>query len=275
MSDRLSLLLRQLDVKIEEEARRKLEGEGVIERKVRVFNSITYEYSKMPQGAREKLDQLVSSLKIDHFCIIRGSSTPEIFTEIRGPELVDDYFYLIARFSGENLTDFDILSVESKLKELASNLDSMLWDTLQYIQYLCEYLEPANEVERKVRGYYEKILGPKLMPFISVSLTSSGVYITCAKQIKGRVIGKQGVHVKNLEKELGMKVRVEKDKWLTKDYDEKFPQIVNLKVLSPEEITVITRAYEIMKRHGLTPKIFEEIEKAMEEEPPEEEDYWE
>jgi transcription antitermination factor NusA-like protein len=150
--------------------------------------------------------------------------------------------------------------------ELVKSLNDMLWDSVKYIEYkLLEH--QAEEVKKKVYQFYSRI--PAKYMDIVVYLDYNMVEIYAAEQLLGRIIGKQGSNVKQLEQLLKMKVRVHEDEVLTQKYAEEHPEPPQ----DPEVLKSISQILPILKqleKKGIT---LEQLKKIIETlETPEEED---
>jgi transcription antitermination factor NusA-like protein len=153
--------------------------------------------------------------------------------------------------------------------ELVKSLNDMLWDSVKYIEYkLLEH--QAEEVKKKVYQFYSRI--PAKYMDIVVYLDYNMVEIYAAEQLLGRIIGKQGSNVKQLEQLLKMKVRVHEDEVLTQKYAEEHPEPPQ----DPEVLKLISQVLPVLKqleKKGITldqlKKIIETLEAPEEEDLPE------
>jgi transcription antitermination factor NusA-like protein len=142
----------------------------------------------------------------------------------------------------------------------------MLWDTIKYIEYkLLEH--QAEEVRKKVYQFYSRI--PAKYLDVVVYLDYNRVDVYAAKQLLGRIIGKQGSNIKQLEQLLKMRVRVHEDEVLTQKYAEEHPEPPQ----DPEVLKLISQVLPVLKqleKKGIT---LEQLKKIIETlEAPEEED---
>jgi len=141
--------------------------------------------------------------------------------------------------------------------ELVRSLNDMLWDSVKYIEYkLLEH--QAEEVKKKVYQFYSRI--PAKYMDIVVYLDYNMIEIYVAKQIMGRIIGKQGSNVKQLEQLLKMKVKVREDEFLTQKYAEEHPEPPQ----DPEVLKLISQILPILKqleKKGIT---LEQLKKIIE-----------
>jgi len=145
----------------------------------------------------------------------------------------------------------------NQYNELVKSLNDMLWDTIKYIEYkLLEH--QAEEIKRKVYQFYNRI--PAKYMDVVVYLDYNQVDIYVAKQLMGRVIGKQGSNVKQLEQLLKMRVKVHEDEFLTQKYAEEHPEPPQ----DPEVLKLISQIIPILKtleRKGVT---LEQLKKIIE-----------
>ena len=141
--------------------------------------------------------------------------------------------------------------------ELVNSLNDMLWDTIKYIEY--KVLEhQAEEVKKKVYQFYNRI--PAKYMDVVVYLDYNIVEIYSAKQIMGRIIGKQGSNVKQLEQLLKMRVKVHEDELMTQKYAEEHPEPPQ----DPEVLKLISQILPILKqleKKGIT---LEQLKKIIE-----------
>jgi transcription antitermination factor NusA-like protein len=154
----------------------------------------------------------------------------------------------------------------NQYSELVKSLNDMLWDTIKYIEYkILDY--QAEEIRKKVYQFYSRI--PAKYMDIVVYLDYNIVEIYAAKQLLGRIIGKQGGNVKQLEQLLKIKVKVHEDEVLTQKYAEEHPEPPQ----DPEVLKSISQILPILKqleKKGIT---LEQLKKIIETlETPEEED---
>jgi transcription antitermination factor NusA-like protein len=154
----------------------------------------------------------------------------------------------------------------NQYNELVRSLNDMLWDTIKYIEYkLLEH--QAEEVRKKVYQFYNRI--PTKYLDVVVYLDYNHVDVYAAKQLLGRIIGKQGSNIKQLEQLLKMRVRVHEDEVLTQKYAEEHPEPPQ----DPEVLKSISQILPILKqleKKGIT---LEQLKKIIETlETPEEED---
>lgn len=128
------------------------------------------------------------------------------------------------RFSIEYASSFGYMEAFERLRahyeDLLASLNDALWDTLKYVEYAVLETE-AEEVRTKVLGYYNRI--PQ--KYIDVVVFEDEIRIYVAKQLKGRVIGRQGATVRKLEELVGRRVRVYEDTSLTRLYEEEHPEL--------------------------------------------------
>ena len=141
--------------------------------------------------------------------------------------------------------------------ELVKSLNDMLWDSIRYIEYkILDY--QAEEIRKKVYQFYNRI--PAKYLDVVVYLDYNQVDVYAAKQIMGRIIGKQGSNVKQLEQLLKMKVKVREDEFLTQKYAEEHPEPPQ----DPEVLKLISQILPILKqleKKGIT---LEQLKKIIE-----------
>jgi transcription antitermination factor NusA-like protein len=152
---------------------------------------------------------------------------------------------------------------KERYAQLLRSLNDMMWDTVKYIEYAV--LEArAEEVRKRVLEYYSRI--PQ--KYIDVVVYEDEVQIFVARQLKGKVIGKQGATVKKLEELIGRRVRVYEDPRFTKTYDAEHPE---LKLPSdPETLQLLAQVIPLLEKlegKGVTLEVIERyIEKMREPE---------
>jgi predicted PilT family ATPase len=125
----------------------------------------------------------------------------------------------------------------------------------------------AEEVKKNVYQFYSKI--PAKYLDVVVYLDYNVVEIYAARQLIGRIIGKQGSNIKQLEQLLKMKVKAREDEALTRKYTEDHPEPPN----DPDVLKLISQILPILKqleKKGITleqlKKIIETLEAPEEEE---------
>jgi transcription antitermination factor NusA-like protein len=171
--------------------------------------------------------------------------------------------------SSGHLEEFERL--KERQARLIASLNDMLWDTVKYIEYAVLDVK-AEEVRKKVLEYYNRI-PPK---YIDVVVYEDEVQIFVAKQLKGKVVGKQGATVKKLEKLINRRVRVYEDPRFTETYDAEHPE---LKLPSdPETLQLLAQVIpllEKLERKGVTLEVIERyIEKMRKPEKEEVDEEW-
>jgi transcription antitermination factor NusA-like protein len=128
----------------------------------------------------------------------------------------------------------------NQYNELIKSLNDMLWDTIKYIEYkIVEH--QAEEVKKKVYQFYNRI--PAKYMDVVVYLDYNVVEIYAAGQLLGKIIGKQGGNVKQLEQLLKMKIKIREDELLTQKYSEEHPEPPN----DPEVLKLISQIIPILK----------------------------
>jgi transcription antitermination factor NusA-like protein len=143
--------------------------------------------------------------------------------------------------------------VKDRYAQLLRSLNDMLWDTIRYIEYAVVEAR-AEEVRKKVLEYYNRI--PQ--KYIDVVVYEDEVQIFVAKQLKGKVIGRQGATVKKLEEMIGKRVRVYEDARFTEAYEAEHPE---LKLPGdPETLQLLARAVLLLQQleeRGVTLRMVE------------------
>jgi hypothetical protein len=164
------------------------------------------------------------------------------------------------RFSIEYASSFGYMEAFERVKahyeDLLASLNDALWGTLKYVEYAVLEAE-AEEVRAKVLSYYNRI--PQ--KYIDVVVFEDEVHIYVAKQLKGRVIGRQGATVRKLEELVGRRVRVYEDTSLTRLYEEEHPELPeDPKVY--ELVAQLVPILEMLESRGVT---LRQVERAIEE----------
>jgi predicted RNA-binding protein YlqC (UPF0109 family) len=160
--------------------------------------------------------------------------------------------------------------IKERYAQLLGALNDALWDTLRYIEYAVLEAK-AEELRKKVLDYYSRVPAK----YIDVVVYEDEVAIYVARQLKGKVIGKQGATVKRLEEMVGRRVRVYEDPRFTEMYEAEHPE---LKLPSdPETLQLLAQAVlllEKLEERGVTLRMVEryiEVMRAPEREEVEEE----
>ena len=145
----------------------------------------------------------------------------------------------------------------NQYSELVRSLNDMLWDTIKYIEYkILDY--QAEEIRRKIYQFYSKI--PAKYLDVVVYLDYNHVDIYAPKQLLGKIIGRQGNNVKQLEQLLKMRVKVHEDEFLTQKYAEEHPELPQ----DPEILKLISQVLPLLKqleKRGIT---LEQLKKIVE-----------
>jgi predicted RNA-binding protein YlqC (UPF0109 family) len=169
--------------------------------------------------------------------------------------------------SSGHLEEFERL--KERYERLIASLNDMLWDTVKYIEYAVVEAR-AEELRKKVLEYYSRI--PQ--KYIDVVVYEDEIQIFVAKQLKGRVIGRQGAAVKRLEEMIGKSVRVYEDLRFTETYEAEHPELEIPK--DPETLQLLAQVIpllEKLERKGVTLQMVEryiEVRRAPEREEVEE-----
>lgn len=154
------------------------------------------------------------------------------------------------RFSIEYASSFGYMEAFERLRahyeDLLASLNDALWDTLKYVEYAVLEAE-AEEVRMKVLGYYNRI--PQ--KYIDVVVFEDEIRIYVAKQLKGRVIGRQGATVRKLEELVGRRVRVYEDTSLTRLYEEEHPELPEDQKVY-ELVAQLVPILEMLESRGVT-----------------------
>jgi len=154
----------------------------------------------------------------------------------------------------------------NQYSELIKSLNDMLWDTIKYIEYkILDY--QAEEIRRKIYQFYNRI--PAKYLEVVVYLDYNHVDIYAPKQLLGRIIGKQGSNIKQLEQLLKMRVKVHEDELLTQKYAEEHPELPQ----DPEVLKLISQILPVLKQLEKKGVTLDQLKKMIETlEAPEEED---
>jgi predicted RNA-binding protein YlqC (UPF0109 family) len=143
--------------------------------------------------------------------------------------------------------------VKERYAQLLRSLNDMLWDSVKYIEYTVIEAR-AEEVRKKVLEYYNRI--PQ--KYIDVVVYEDEVQIFVARQLKGKVVGKQGATVKRLEELIDRRVRVYEDPRFTETYDAEHPE---LKLPSdPETLQLLAQVVLLLEKlegRGVTLRMVE------------------
>lgn len=131
-------------------------------------------------------------------------------------------------------------------RALIRSLDDALWDTIQYINY--RVLEARDEeVKKKIYSYYSRI-PPR---YLKVIVLDSEAIIYAPIQLIGRIVGRKGATIKQLEQAIGRRVRVRRDEQLTELYAGEHPEMPS----DPELVKMISQAIAILdelEKKGVT-----------------------
>jgi len=159
-------------------------------------NSEAEEYFKKLQSELKKFIECKRIAKTYGYAVLVGANT-----------------ILILYFTSYN--DFERFNeLVKEYTELSKSLNNVLWEEIQYIKYLAEQRE--NEIiKNRVAVYYAM-----LNRFLNIVVDNDQIIIYAPAQLMGRVIGRQGTHVKKLQEETRKIVIVKEDIELTKEYAE-------------------------------------------------------
>jgi hypothetical protein len=130
--------------------------------------------------------------------------------------------------------------------QLINSLNDMLWDTIKYIEYKAtEYR--VEEVKNKVYQFYSRIPAK----YLDVVVYDDEVIIYTAAQLIGRIIGKKGSTINQIQQQIGRKIRVYEYKYLTSIYSEEHPEIPK----DPEVLKMVGEVIRLLgelERKGVT-----------------------
>jgi len=191
-------------------------------------NSEAEEYFKRLQNELKKVIECKKISKRYGYAVLVGANT-----------------ILILYFTSHN----DFQRFEELVKaytELSKSLNNVLWEEVQYIKYLAEQRE--NEIIKNRVAVYYAMLNPLIRRFLNIVVDNEQVIIYAPAQLMGRVIGRQGAHVKKLQEEIKKIIIVKEDIELTKQYTE-FQQEDDARIL--DEIIEKLRKLEEM---GIMPE---------------------
>lgn len=222
--------------------------------------------------AKEYAENLASRLKVDRVRVARTYAY-----SLRGVYVTGDLAGVVALRYATSHGDYSRLdSLTSELERLAESLNTMLWESLQYLNWLANYElyeRPASIVRQfysKHAKYLEIRVSPpweKWEPWL--------VDIDCPSVLKGLLIGRQGRTVKALEErlktELGgsWRIKVHGREYLDDRYYEENPNIQ----LPPEAMKLVSQVLPALKelkdRWGIDlntlQRLLEQLEKPEEE----------
>jgi transcription antitermination factor NusA-like protein len=147
--------------------------------------------------------------------------------------------------------------------ELIQSLNHMLWDNLRYIEYAVLEARVAD-IRRKVLEFYSRIPAK----YIDVLVFDDEVQLFVPQQLRGRIIGRGGATVNELQQLLGRHVSVITSPSLTELYEAEHPELPK----NPEVFQLVAQLIPILKeleRKGVTmrqiERVIEEMEKPEEE----------
>jgi pyruvate/2-oxoacid:ferredoxin oxidoreductase alpha subunit len=158
--------------------------------------------------------------------------------------LVGANIILILYFTSHN--DFERFNeLVKEYTELSKSLNNVLWEEIQYIKYLVD--KDENEIITNRVAVYYAMLNPLVRRFLRIVVDNEQVVIYAPAQLMGRVIGRQGAHVKKLQEETKKVIIVKEDIELTKEFAE-FDQ---------HDTSILDEVIEKMKKleeMGITPE---------------------
>jgi hypothetical protein len=213
-------------------------------------------YYRIERGEyEEKFEQILLKLNDD---VVR-LKIPEyisLFREISGSintvKVARNYAYMAVTDAEKNMfhlyysSSFKYYERFEKLityyTQLINSLNDMLWDTIKYIEYKAtEYR--VEEVKNKVYQFYSRIPSK----YLDVVVYDDEVMIYAPIQLIGRIIGKKGSTINQLQQQIGRKIRVYEYKYLTNLYSEEHPEV-------PKDL-------EVLKMIGEAIKLLNQLEK--------------
>jgi hypothetical protein len=150
---------------------------------------------------------------------------------------IDHNTLLLQYLSSYNYYDrFDQLT--QYYKQLVKSLNDMLWDSIEYIKYKAvEYR--IEEIKNKIFSFYSRI-PPK---YLDVTVYDNEVFIYAPMQLIGRIIGKKGATINQLQQLINRRIKVYEAKYLTDLYSQEHPEI-------PGDPEVLKLVGEVIKLLG-------------------------
>jgi hypothetical protein len=142
-------------------------------------------------------------------------------------------------------------------KNLIESLNDMLWDTLQYIIYKV-YEAQDMELKKKIYSYYSRIPAK----YLQIIVYTDEIVIYAPSQLIGRIVGRKGVNVNQLQQTIGRKIRVRKDKNLTDLYASEHPELPS----DPEVVKTISQVIALLddlEKKGVTAEQVLKIRQSM------------
>jgi hypothetical protein len=143
--------------------------------------------------------------------------------------------------------------LKDEYAELLKSINHSCWESIKFIEYVAEDSR-IGDVRRKVYKFYSKIPAK----YIDVLVFNDCVEIYVPRQLKGRVIGRQGATVQKLQQLLGRRVFIRENPSLTELYDEEHPDLPE----DPETVELVTKVLEgieELERRGITLRKLEKI----------------
>jgi predicted RNA-binding protein YlqC (UPF0109 family) len=131
-------------------------------------------------------------------------------------------------------------------KKIVESLNDVLWDSIKYVEYkAAEYL--VEEVKNKIFSFYSRI-PPK---YLDVTVYDNEVFIYTAAQLIGRLIGKKGATINQLQQLISRRVKVYEAKYLTDLYSQEHPEVPK----DPEVLRMVGEAIRLLgelEKKGVT-----------------------
>jgi hypothetical protein len=209
-------------------------------------------YYRIERGEyEEKFEQILLKLN-DDVVRLKIPEYLKLFREISGAinamKVARNYAYMAVADAEKNMfylrysSSFKYYERFEKLityyTQLINSLNDMLWESIKYIEYkAAEYI--VEEVKNRVYQFYSRI-PPK---YLDVVVYDDEVMIYAPIQLIGRIIGKKGSTINQLQQQLGKKVRVYEYKYLTSVYSEEHPEI-------PKDPEVLKMVGEVIRLLG-------------------------
>jgi len=196
------------------------------------------------QEAYNKLQELAEKLKFEVVKVARTYAY-KIVAPFEPPFSKVPHIAILYASSHDDFERFENLTNE--YEHFIQSLNHMMWDSIQYVQYLSDY-EWYEKPRKIILDFYKKY--QKYLD-ITIAVHNDIHYITifCPVVIKGLLIGKNGSTVKSLKEklkeQLGNEVRIEirANKYLTEKYREDHPDIN----LPPEAMKILSEIIPQLK----------------------------
>jgi hypothetical protein len=168
--------------------------------------------------------------------------------EIRGALMTDKvgtrYAYMVRVYDSNELKLYYTSSygyydrfneLTEHYKKIVESLNDVLWDSIKYVEYkAAEYL--VEEVKNRIFSFYSRI-PPK---YLDVTVYDNEVFIYAPMQLIGRIIGKKGATINQLQQLINRRVKVYEAKYLTDLYSQEYPEF-------PKDPEVLKMVGEVVK----------------------------